>query len=122
MNKLLIGVGLFFIILSLTLPANGAPNKQYWIDDGREVLAFIGDPDSLQTVVAKLTTFGKQKINLMHKKSGPGLYAFNLKGLEVKDELGQMIVIDMNGFFVAKKRWVRASKYKVKTSLKGETK
>ena len=122
MNKILIGVGILLIILSLTLPANSAQSKEYWIDGNRELLVFVGDPVTTRTVVGKLTTFGTQRIKLMHKKSGYGLYAFHLKGLEVKNDRGQMIVVDTHGFFIAKKSWIRSSEYKIKTSLKHKTK
>lgn len=102
--------------------AHAAQNKDYWIDSDREVLTFIGDPTSLKTVVVKFKTSRKQKIRLIHKKSGPGLYAFNLYGLYVMDSNGKETVIRLQGMFVAKKRWLRTTNWKPKTSLKHKTK
>jgi hypothetical protein len=93
----------------------------YWIDGGREVLAFVGDSGSSAVVPVKFKIANKQKIELMHKKSGPGLYAFYLHGLVVKDENGENKILTTDGFFIAKKRWLRTTFYKEKKSLKHQT-
>lgn len=118
--KHFIGAGIFLIILSLTLPSYGAQKREYWIDGGREVLAFIGDPGSNQTLVVKLTLGEKQKVKLFHKKSGPGLYAFDIYGLVVKNN-DDLSVLHMHGFFIAKKSWVRSTEWKEKISMKYKT-
>jgi hypothetical protein len=68
-----------------------------------------------------MTTYEKQKINLFHKKSGPGLYTFYLPGLVYKDYFGHRQQINKEGYFITKRRLVRASKYKLKSSLKYKT-
>jgi len=105
MSKLLIGFAVLLVVLSLTIPSYGA-TKVYWIEGGREVLAFIEmSRGSKEHMPLKLKIFEKQQITLRHKKSGPGLWAFELEGLIVERN-GVRTIIQDGGFFVVKKRWL----------------
>lgn len=94
----------------------------YWIDGNKTMLAFIGDPNSLKLTPVKFTTSKTQTIKLLHKKSGPGLWAFKLPGLVVKDSFGRERVVMNNGYILVKRRWIRSSEWKKKISLKYKTK
>jgi hypothetical protein len=121
MKSILIGVAITLLILSMSVTSHGAKTTEYWIDAGREVLVFIGDPGTTETTTVKFKIGQKQIIRLMHKKSGYGLYAFHLRGLVIQDEYGEKKVIDSDGFFIAKKSWLRSTAWKKKTSLKHKT-
>ena len=114
---------LIICISLLTTPAFSKQNKikHYWIDKGVPLLVFIGDPHSLDLQMVRMTTYEKQEIKLFHKKSGPGLYAFYLPGLVYKDDFGNKQTITKNGWFIAKKRLVRGTEYKIKQSMKKKT-
>ena len=101
---------------------HAAQTKEYWIDEGREVLAFIGDPSDLQVKPAKFKIAKTQKIRLIHKKSGPGVYAFDIKGVVILGENGRHHVIRVPGFIMVKAKYLRTTKYKKKESLKLKTK
>jgi len=107
----------------LTTPAfsKQKKTKHYWVDAGVTVLVFIGDPHSLDLQMVRMTTAEKQQIKLFHKRSGPGLYAFYLPGLVYKDDFGNKQITTKDGWFIAKKRLVRVSCYKIKSSLKAKT-
>ena len=115
---------LMSIIICLTLtPESNAGNKQkmYWVDANVSVLAFIGDPHTLDLIPVRMTTYEKQSIQFFHKDSGYGMRAFYLTNLIIKSEEGRRLVTD-NGYFLIKLRHVRISKYKMKTSLKRKSK
>ena len=114
---------LIICISLLTTPAfsKQKKTKHYWVDAGVTVLVFIGDPHSLDLQMVRMTTAEKQQIKLFHKRSGPGLYAFYLPGLVYKDDFGNKQITTQEGWFIAKKRLVRVSYYKVKSSLKAKT-
>lgn len=107
-------------LLSICGDAN-ARGDYYWIDANRSVLVFIGDPYSLNLETAKYTTYKKQRIKLFHKKSGPGIYAFDLEGLIIQGMFGKRFTVKEKGYFLAKKRYVRKNKYKKKASMKHKT-
>lgn len=117
---------LIILIICISLFNAPAFSKQkkttnYWVGPGVTVLVFIGDPHSLDLQMVRMTTAEKQQIKLFHKRSGPGLYAFYLPGLVYKDDFGNKQTITKDGWFIAKKRLVRASRFKVKKSLKAKT-
>jgi hypothetical protein len=82
----------------------------YRINKDVKVLAFVGKPSSLNTKAVQYTTAVKQYITLFHKRSGPNLYAFHLKGLIVKGKDGEPRTVKNDGFIVVKKRLLK--KYK----------
>lgn len=113
------------IILFILLASTGfcaEDNDVYWIDKDVTVLAFVGHPHSLKVEPVKYTTFINQKVDLFHKKSGPGIYAFYLPGLVVKDSYGRPFKIRKEGYFLVKKRLLRKQRYEAKVSKKKETK
>ena len=87
-----------------------ARDYYYVIKPNVKVLAFIGDPGSLDTIPESYVTAEEQVVLLMHKKSGPGLYAFHLQGLLVKSDSGVPYSVDSTGFIVVKRRHVRPYK------------
>ena len=87
-----------------------AGDKYYVIKPNVKVLAFIGDPGSLDTTPVSYVTAEKQVILLMHKRSGPGLYAFHLQGLLVKTDSGVPYSVDSTGFIVVKRKHVKLYK------------
>jgi hypothetical protein len=114
---------LIFIIIVICFPLSSAnaKTKLYWIDKGITVLAFIGNPYSQNIIPIKLTSSKKQKIRLFHKKSGPGIYAFYLKGLSIKNKHGQIKTVTKRGFFLVKRSQTRLHEYKRKYSMKNRT-
>jgi len=107
MTKLIIGGAIIILILSLSFTSNAGKSKTYWINGGREVLAFVEiDPGSNQFMPVKLTISGRQQITLKHKRSGPGLWAFELKGLIVEDDAGPKLPLELEGYIIVKKRWL----------------
>jgi len=113
---------IIIICFSLVTGSSAAYKKKkvYWIDKGITVLAFIGDPHSLKLTPVRFKTYEKQVIKLFHKKSGPGIYAFYLPGLKVRDMFGGKRIIT-NGYFMVKKRFIRSTEYKKKVSMKHKT-
>lgn len=106
MYKIFIGVGILLLLLSLSIPVKAAETKTYWIDGGHEVLAFVEmSRGSKEHMPLKLKLFEKQQIALRHKKSGPGLWAFELEGLIIERN-GLRTIIQDGGFIVVKKRWL----------------
>jgi len=98
-------------------PSKSSSKKEYWIDKDVTVLAFV-DGDK----IAKFKTFERQRIKLLHKRSGGGQYAFHLYGLVVYDVLKQRKMLIDEGFFLYSKRKVRTFKYKRKIPMKYKTK
>jgi len=78
-------------------------NDIYWVKKNVTVLVFIGDPNSLKLKTVQYTTSIKQRINLFHKKSGPGVYAFYLPGLIIVED-GIIRKIKENGYFLVRRR------------------
>jgi len=109
---------IFIFFFSFMLAHSDSAKKIYWIDEDITVLTFLGNPYSKNVTPIKVTTSKKQKIYLFHKKSGPGIYAFYLEGLSTKNQFGMTIVMDKKGFFLAKSKEVRLSRYKKKISMK----
>jgi len=96
--------------------------NEYWIDKNVTVLAFIGSPVLSSSIPIRITTYEKQPIILLHKKSGRGIYAFYLKNLIVKGKHGRKHIIKKEGFFVVKKKLLSHSKFYPKASMKRKTK
>lgn len=115
---------LIFIIVVICFlsPSVHAKTKFYWVDKGIIVLAFIGNPYSQNVIPIKLTSSKKQRIRLFHKKSGPGIYAFYLKGFSVKNSHGQIKTVTKKGFFLVKRSQTRLHEYRRKYSMKYKTK
>ena len=109
-----------FMVIYVTGSSASKERNVYWIDKGVPVLAFIGNPHSLKLKPVRFTTSEKQPINLFHKKSGPGIYAFYLPELAVQSTIGKR-TLSMDGYFLVKRRLVRTSQYKKKVSLKSKT-
>ncbi len=102
-------IGIMIIItlvstLSLCEDVHAGQNY-YWMDANQSVLVFIGNPYSLNLETAKYITYKKQRIKLFHKKSGPGIYAFDLAGLIVHGTFGKGTIIRDKGYFLAKKKF-----------------
>ena len=115
---------LMAIIICLTITTESqAGNKQktYWIDANVSVLAFIGDPNTLDLIPVRMTTYEKQVIQFFHGDSGYGVRAFYLPNLIIHSEEGRKVVTD-NGYFLIKLRHVKTFEYKIKSSLKRKTK
>lgn len=119
--KYLITAIVISLILSTGISAKKNDRTIYWIDGGRTMLAFIGNPNSLKLKPVKFTTSRMQTIKLLHKKSGPGIWAFKLPGLVIVDSFGQERFVMTNGYILVKKKWIRSTKWKKKVSLKYRT-
>lgn len=106
----------FILVVCLSILSIGAPalasDTYYQIKKDIKVLAFIGDPNSRKCKPVRYTTAIDQKIKLLHKKSGPGVYAFYLEGLLVKGEDSMMSIINDQGYFLARTKYI--------TLIKGE--
>jgi hypothetical protein len=122
--KQIIGIMLVITLIStLSICEDAhAESGYFWIDKDAKVLIFIGDPHRLNLKVAKSITYEKQRVKLFHKKSGPGIYAFDLAGLIVRNMFGDRATIKDKGYFLAKKRQVSKKQYGKKTSMKHKTK
>lgn len=97
---------LMLAIVCLYLSANAeAADKYYTIKNDVKVLAFLGDPNSRRCKPIRYITGIEQKIKLLHNRSGPGVYAFYLEGLLVKDEEG-FHVVEEQGYFLARKKYI----------------
>jgi hypothetical protein len=96
--------------------------EYYWIDANRRLLAFVGNPYARVVKPVIFVTSERQKIQLFHTDSGPGIYAFFLKGLKVYKDYGVKGTVSDDGFFLAKSKWIRREQYEEKKSLKLETK
>jgi len=121
--KQIIGIMLiitFISTLSFCEDAS-AESGYYWIDKDVKVLVFIGNPHSLNLQLEKSTTYERQLVKLFHKRSGPGIYAFDLAGLIVRNMFGNRATIKDRGYFLAKRRHVNKHQYKKKTSIKEQT-
>lgn len=87
-----------------------AADKVYIINPEVEVLGFLGDPGSLDVIPMKFVTAEKQLARLLHKRSGPGLYAFHIYGLVVKSGSGIPYAVASDGFFVIHRKHVKLHK------------
>jgi len=115
---------LLLLTILITTPAfcKDSEPEYYWIDSDQRILAFVGKPHARVIKPVLFETATKQRILLFHKDSGPGVWAFYLKGLVVKDQDGFAKSVRKDGFFVVKKRLVRENRYSKKVSLKEKTK
>jgi hypothetical protein len=95
---MLICLGILFIGTS-----SFAKTKYYRIKKNTEVLVFLGVPGSNEVIPVKYTTARDQNIKLFHKRSGPGIYAFYLEDLLIKDGSTEKVAKGQ-GYFLAKKR------------------
>ena len=92
--------------------ANAATKTKYYkISGDVTVLAFVGPIGNRVVDPVKYTTAYAQVITILHKKSGPGLWAFHLPGLVAIDGTGQSFTVESEGYFVAKRRQVKPFKY-----------
>jgi len=82
-------------------------HTHYVIDKDVTVLAFVGPLGSKKAEAVKYITAKRQVITLLHKRSGPGIWAFYLNKLMVRDEKGDMQILDVEGFFITKRRLVK---------------
>jgi hypothetical protein len=98
---------LLYVLAILTIGLNAYPGltskyTTYWIKGDVTVLAFIGEPDTLNLQMIRYTTYCDQQVTLLNRESGPGIYSFYLFGLIIKDENGNRKRINENGFFLYK--------------------
>ncbi len=125
MKSTFIIIGIMLLTTLLTTPscAEQPPSKYsiFYMSKNVKVLAFIGHPSSLDVTPIRLESYANQKIHLIHKKSGPGVYAFSLLGFKYKTDKGYEVMREQ-GYFLISKYKIRKSKYKLKTSLKHKTK
>lgn len=96
--------------------------ETFWIRSNTTVLCFLGKPTGLDLKTIKLTTYKKQEVVLFHKDSGPGIYAFFIKGLVVFDDNGKDTKVKTVGYFLAKRSQVTKDFWFKKESMKYKTK
>jgi hypothetical protein len=104
---------LLFILLIGFLASSGsafAEDNFYLIDKDVKLLAFVGPIGATVVKPVLYYTAVKQYITLLHKDSGPGIYAFYLKRTIVNNENGDPITISDDGFFVVRKKFVKEYK------------
>lgn len=105
-------LGLFVLIIIMVavwVDWAHADDTYYRIQKDVRVLAFLGDPGSSRCTTTKYVTAIDQTVRLLHKKSGPGVYAFHLEGLMVK-EGSIMSVIKEQGYFLARTKYIKLIK------------
>jgi hypothetical protein len=104
---------IFSIMLCISLLAISstalAKDQYYKIRKDVKVLAFIGDPASRHCKPIRYTIAFDQKIRLLHKRSGPGVYAFYIENLIVKSEYGVQAIKE-EGYFLARTRHIKKIK------------
>jgi hypothetical protein len=100
---------ILFAVMYLGIVKADAANKNlfYIIPKGTTVLAFIGDPHSLNVKPIRLTSYEDQNILIFHRKSGPGIWAFYLKGFSHLTSNGTKTIIPNDGYFMVSKRKIR---------------
>ena len=76
----------------------------YILPKGTKVLAFVGDPHSLNVTPMRLTSYENQSILIFHRKSGPGIWSFYLRGFVHDDKIRGRVEIPLNGYFMVSKR------------------
>lgn len=81
----------------------------YILPKGTPVLAFIGNPHSDELKPVRLTSFEDQTILLFHRKSGPGIWAFYLRGFSHLDPHKGKTIIAEQGYFIISKRKIRST-------------
>jgi len=79
----------------------------YVIEADVTVLAFVGPIGSLDTTPMKYVTAKRQVVKLLHKKSGPGIWAFHLYRVMVRDDQGNMTMLKEDGYFITKRKLVK---------------
>jgi hypothetical protein len=87
-----------------------AEDDLYLIDKDVRLLAFVGPIGARVVKPVLYLTAVKQYITLLHQDSGPGIYAFYLKGTIVRDKNGEPITIPDDGFFIVRKKLVKEYK------------
>ena len=103
MYKALLVLICLFLLSTIAIAED---NDLYLINKDIRILAFVGKPASRVIKPVLYYTAVKQYVTFYHGDSGPGLYAFYLKGLIVRNEDGKLMTAP-EGFFVVKKRLVK---------------
>lgn len=87
----------------------------YYIQPGITVLVYFDAdpytrcPESLERItIAK--EYGYQKVTLLHKHSGPGIYAFYVDGLIIENSENGVETVTRPGYFLAKKKYLKIVK------------
>lgn len=91
--------------------ANAGQKKTlfYKLPKGTTVLAFVGEPHSLNVQAVKFTSYEDQAILLFHRKSGRGIWAFYLKGFVHHHPTMGRVEISHSGYFIISKRKIRST-------------
>lgn len=104
---ILVLCAVLYLIVFGMIKANAADKTLFYvIPKGTKVLAFVGDPHSLNVKPIRLTSYEDQPVLIFHKKSGPGVWSFYLKGFE-HNEQGRKVTISDNGYFMVSRRKLR---------------
>ena len=111
MKKFLLTILIVLVVSTTGSLAESRPEGIYYISKNVKVLAFLGDPHSLNVTPLRLTSFEHQKIRLFHKKSGPGIYAFYIDGFRYKDGDDYEVVREKGYFLVSRRKVIKATKY-----------
>lgn len=107
--KLWVTCAVIVFVLVMCGVLDAKDKEAFWIDKDVTVLVFAGDPYSARVQPIKLTTFERQQITLFHKDSGPGIYAFFVKGLIIYGKTGKRAKAKIDGYFLAKRSQVSES-------------
>ena len=113
--RYLLGASLIIVILIVVSVTSSSAESSlkgiYYISKNVKVLAFYGDPHSLNVTPLRLTSSERQKIRLFHKKSGPGIYAFYIEGFKYKTDDDYEVVREKGYFLISRRKVMRVSKY-----------
>ena len=98
-----------FVVCTTNSDAESGKSIHY-LPKGVTVLAFIGNPVTLDLTPIRLTSYEDQVVLLFHKKSGRGIYAFYLEGFQYKTDDGYEVIRDL-GYFMVSRRKIRQAKH-----------
>jgi len=118
--RLLLSASLVIVILMVIFVTGSRADpgvKFRYLPKGTIVLAFIGNPTTLDLVPVRLTSYEDQRVQFFHRRSGPGLHTFYLRGFRYKTDEGYEVIRD-HGYFMVHKRKLRVGTYSPKLSMK----
>jgi len=99
-----------FMVIYVSSSTAETSKTTHYLPKGVKVLAFIGNPVTLDLTPVRLTSYEDQVVRFFHKKSGPGLHAYYLKGFQYKTDSGYEVIRGL-GYFIVPKRKVKHTKH-----------
>lgn len=105
---LVLAAGLYLFAFGM-VNAYAKKSLFYIIPKGTQVLAFLGDPHSLDFKPVRLTSAEDQTVLIFHRRSGRGIWAFYVRGFSHLDPRVGATLISDNGYFVISKYKIRST-------------